>query len=98
MTALTHSIDDFTLEFGSCSVSLPLVIGKASKTGNGSFQIAFTNSPGFSFSVLATTALALPLSNWIFLGTPTEITPGNYQFIDSQATNVPHKFYKVLSP
>jgi hypothetical protein len=93
----THTIDDFTLELGSSAVSLPLVIGTASRTGNGAFQILFTNSPGVSFSVLATTNVALPLANWLLLGAPTEITPGSYEFIDSQTTNVLSKFYQVRS-
>jgi hypothetical protein len=94
----THTIDDVNLEFDSTSVSLPLVIGAASRIGNGAFQFAFVNSPGASFSVLATTNLALPLTNWVLLGPATEIAPGSYQFIDFQATNSPRKFYNVRSP
>lgn len=36
--------------------------------GPASFQFAFTNTPGVWFSVLTTTNLALPLSDWTVLG------------------------------
>ena len=94
----THTIDDFTLEFGSSNISLPLVIGTASRIGNGGVQLDFTNSPGLAFSVFATTNLCLPFTNWILLGAPAEIAPGMYQFIDAQATNIPSRFYKLRSP
>jgi len=94
----THSFDDFTLEFGSSNLSLPVVIGSASRTGSGGVQLTFTNSPGAAFSVLATTNLSLPLANWILLGAATEVTPGSYRFTDLQSTNAPFKFYKVRSP
>jgi hypothetical protein len=64
----------------------------------GAFQISFTNLSGLGFTVLATTNLALPLSNWTVLGAPTEAPPGQYQFTDAQATNNPQRFYRVRSP
>jgi hypothetical protein len=65
---------------------------------NGSFQSSFMNIAGASFSVLASTNLALPLSNWIKLGSVTEISHGQFQFSDSQAANNPDRFYRVSSP
>jgi T5SS/PEP-CTERM-associated repeat protein len=70
----------------------PLVLG------NGSFQFGFSNVAGASFSVWNTTNLALPLSNWTSLGPPTELSPGQYKFTDSNATNYPQRFYRVRSP
>jgi hypothetical protein len=63
--------------------------------GPASFQFAFTNTPGVWFSVLTTTNLTLPLSHWTVLGEATEISPGQYQFTDSQVTNSPQRFYRV---
>ena len=45
--------------------------------------------------VLATTHLYLPASNWTELGPATEISPGHFQFIDSNATNRLTRFYRV---
>ena len=64
----------------------------------GAFQLSFTNLDGLSFTVLATTNLALPLTNWTVLGTPVESPPGQYQFTDPQATNKATRFYRVSSP
>jgi hypothetical protein len=70
----------------------PLVLG------DGSFQFGFTNPAGTSFTVLSATNVALPLSNWTALGPPTELSPGQYQFIDPQHTNDAHRFYRVRQP
>jgi N-acetylneuraminic acid mutarotase len=65
---------------------------------NGAFQLAFTNSPGALFGILATTNLLLPLIDWTVLGGVTEISPGQFRFIDRQATNNAQCFYRVFSP
>ena len=64
---------------------------------NGSFQCAFTNTPGAFFSALMTTNVALPLSDWMSLGGVTEVSPGQFQFTDPQATNTPQRFYRIRS-
>ncbi|HXS69694.1 MAG TPA: kelch repeat-containing protein, partial [Candidatus Polarisedimenticolia bacterium] len=66
--------------------------------GNQSFQFIFTNTPGAVLSVLATTNLALPLTNWTRLGGATEISPGQFQFIDPQAANHGQRFYLLVGP
>jgi len=65
---------------------------------NGSFQFTFTNSVGAIFGVLTTTNVALPLTNWTALGGVTEISPGQFQFTDPQATNNPQSFSLIRSP
>ena len=68
-------------------------------SGSGLFQFEFTdNTDGATFTVLTTTNLALPLSNWTVLGVPIEISPGQFQFSDAQATNNTQRFYRVSSP
>jgi hypothetical protein len=52
---------------------------------------------GALFDVLATTNLTLPLINWTTLGAAVEITPGQFQFTDPQATNNPQRYYLVRS-
>ena len=65
--------------------------------GSGSFQFAFTNVAGGTFTVLSSTNVSLPLSNWTSLGAPVEGPPGQYQFTDTAATNSP-RFYILVSP
>jgi hypothetical protein len=82
----------------AATVGTPMLLVGPQKPLNGSFQFSFTNTPGASFSVLTTTNIALPLSNWTVLGTPREISPGYFQYADPQATNQPQRFYGVRSP
>jgi hypothetical protein len=65
---------------------------------DGTFQFAFTNTPGASFTVLGTEDLSQSVTNWTVLGTATEIAPGQFQYIDVLAPNSPAKFYSVRSP
>ena len=65
---------------------------------NHAIQFVFTNSPNANFSVLSTTNLTLPVSNWTDVGGVTEISPGQYQFTDLQATNGGQRFYRLKSP
>ncbi|MEK7781902.1 MAG: hypothetical protein AAB370_10430 [Verrucomicrobiota bacterium] len=66
--------------------------------GNGARQFNFTNATPTSFTVLASTNVSLPTSNWTVIGAATPISPGVYQFTDTQATNFPQRFYQVRSP
>jgi WD40 repeat protein len=82
----------------STPVPTPPALTDAKILSNGSFQFAFTNSPGALFGVLAATNLALPASNWTALGGVTEVSLGHFQFSDPQATNNPQRFYRVRAP
>lgn len=68
------------------------------RTTNGAFQFAFTNAPGAVFGVLASTNVALPMSNWTALGGVTEVSPGQFQFTDPQAATNEQRFYRVRAP
>ena len=59
-----------------------------------------TNTAGAAaqFTTWSTTNLALPHSQWVNLGHPAEVTPGNYQVGDPSATTNKQTFYKVTSP
>jgi hypothetical protein len=65
---------------------------------DGSFTLFMTNTPWAAFTVLAATDPSESLSNWAVLGTPIEILPGQFRFIDLQAANVPQRFYRIRSP
>jgi hypothetical protein len=62
------------------------------------FQFTFTNSPAASFTVLSSSDVTLPLSNWTILGPATETSLGHYQFTDSAATAAIAQFYIVRRP
>jgi len=46
----------------------------------------------------AATNPALTGCDWIVLGSATEISPGQFQFTDSQAASNPRRFYRMCSP
>jgi hypothetical protein len=76
------------------------VLANASLSAGGAnaFSCTFTNRPVADFTVLASTNLALPLTNWTVLGEAMQVASGQYQFSDPQATNFPVRFYDVRSP
>ena len=73
----------------------PITLTGPTLTAGGNFQFSFANTVGETFSALGTTNLSHPFSNWTALGNVTEISPGQFQFTDSQATNSPQRFYRV---
>jgi autotransporter-associated beta strand protein len=75
----------------------PTLVG-STLLGNGMFQFAFSNNDlGASFTVLTTTNLSLPMSNWTVAGPATNTAPGLFQF-STGTTNTPQGFYRVRSP
>jgi len=66
--------------------------------GNGVFQFGFTNNPSGVFTVLSSTNLSLPLSNWTVVGTAGNIGSGQFQFTSQPTTNDAQRFYGVRSP
>jgi hypothetical protein len=61
---------------------------------NGTFQFQYSASDGQSFGIFASTNL----TDWVPVGTATQIAPELYQFIDPAATNFPHRFYQLRAP
>lgn len=76
----------------------PISVASAATLANGTFQLSFTNTPGASFSVLASPDPSVPLSNWPVAGSVVEVSPGQFEFTDLNATNFPQQFYIVRSP
>jgi len=58
----------------------------------------FTNGAAMSFTVLSTTNLSLPLSDWTVAGAATNAAPGMFQFTSQPTTNDAQRFYGVRSP
>jgi DNA-binding beta-propeller fold protein YncE len=76
---------------------VPMKLVNAQILANGTFQFAFTNVPGASFTILSTTNASLPLNLWTPLGAPVENPPGQYLFTGTPATNS-RLFYMLRSP
>jgi hypothetical protein len=84
------------------NVSVPIpttpIITDETVQSNGWFQCNFTNSIGALFGMLAATNVSLPLSNWTALGGISEISPGQFKFVDPQTTNATKRFYRLYTP
>ena len=79
------------------TVTPPILIGPI-WLSNGLFQFAFSNNDlGASFTVLTSTNLSLPLSNWTVAGPATNTASGLFQF-STGTTNTPQGYYRVRSP
>jgi hypothetical protein len=59
------------------------------------FQFNFTSTPGATFTILATTNLAMPLSNWMNLGTIGSIGTGIFRY-NSQPITSSQEFFQVV--
>jgi len=86
------------LLFNSTVAPTVIVLANPVRLPNGSVQFSFSNVPGASFTALAATDVMSPAGSWTALGSVTEVSPGQYQFTDSQAVNHPQRFYRVRSP
>jgi hypothetical protein len=63
------------------------------------FHLRFSNeSPGATFSVLATSDLSVPVDSWSVIGQAAEVAAGIFEFNDADATNCPQRFYRVSAP
>jgi hypothetical protein len=78
----------------------PGKLKNVARLGNGSVSFTLTNYSDMSFTVLASTNVALPSSQWSNLGTAVEspLGSGQYPFTDPHATNYSRRFYKVTLP
>jgi len=66
--------------------------------GGGAVQFSFTNVLNASFTVLSTTNLALPLSNWTVVGAASNLGAGQFQVNLQPPANAPQSFYTIRSP
>ena len=60
------------------------------------FVVSFTNTPGTSYTMLATTNLALAVTNWTILGTNTDNgSPGQFTFTNGVPATNGFRFYRA---
>jgi hypothetical protein len=76
----------------------PITLSNPKTVTNGMFQFDLHENLGLTLTVLGTTNVSLPLTNWTALGSVSEVSPGMYRFVDTQATNFSQRFYRVVAP
>jgi hypothetical protein len=87
--------------YGSAAFMLKVLDIKPALTSSvksGQFQFQFAGNTNDSYTILATTNLALPLSNWPSSGSPLLLSNNIYQFIDTQGLALPARYYILRSP
>ena len=65
---------------------------------NNTFRLSFTNATGLPFSVFASASLTQNMTNWTYLGLPSETSTGQYQFVDGPLVPQSLRFYRVSLP
>jgi pectate lyase len=86
---------DVTPTTGAPSIPAVPVITNAAVTVDG-FVLSGTNGPaGADYDVMTSTNLLLPSSQWSAVGTDSFDTNGNFSFVNSIASGVPQKFYRL---
>lgn len=90
--ASDNQVYAFTVPF------FPIVLSDSSVQADGTFQFSFANTPGTSFTVFGTADVTAPFTNWTALGKASEVSPGQFRFVDPQATNNLQRYYRVRSP
>ncbi len=74
------------------TTQVPSKILSVSMQTNSQLQLTFSATTG-SYTVLGSTNLV----QWQPVGSPTPLSPGVYQFTDTNAGNFPRRFYRVMS-
>jgi len=98
-TLYRFTFNDQTLAYSLQSLAIipPRLDSQIVSTNHACF-FSFTNLPGTRFTVLGSTNLNLPITNWTVLGGAIEIAPGQFQFSDLTITNLSTRFYCVRTP
>jgi len=69
----------------------PLVITGVTMIESGQLLLTFKALPGTTNSILASTSIAIPLSQWTVLGVGTAVSTGQFLFIDAIPGNFPQR-------
>lgn len=94
----SNNIYTASVELYDPYAATPITLSQAIKLPSGAFRFGFTNKSGAIFTALASTNVASSVSTWSILGNPVEIAPGQFQFTDAGATNLPQHYYRVRWP
>jgi hypothetical protein len=72
-------------------------MSKPTKIAGGNVQINLTGTVGQSYTIRASTNLALPMASWTVLQSGT-LPSSPYQYTDTTATNYSKRFYRTSTP
>jgi hypothetical protein len=61
-------------------------------------QFDFAHIQGSACSAWAATDPSIPLANWTFIDTPTEVSPGLFRFTDTRPATDALVFYRATCP
>jgi len=87
--------DEWLISSPACQAGL-ITLSNPRLTEDHKLRFDFTASAGTTFSILASSDASAPLVNWVTLGTATEISPGAYQFTDSDSASAHlQRFYRI---
>jgi len=75
-----------------------LVTNLVTQWASGLAALRFNGSANASYTVLATTNLSAPRTNWIPLGQAVLQIGGSFQFLDDQSSSYSQRFYQIRSP
>jgi hypothetical protein len=89
-------ISGASVDLGAVEVPGPPFFTTFVFTNTAQIQLQFRATAGLSYTVLTTTILSQ--TNWTILGPATEISPGQFQYTDTSATNSPARDYRVHHP
>jgi hypothetical protein len=85
-------------QYAPADTGTPGLTGSSWSSSGQTFQFAFTNVPDLDFSVLAGTNVSSALTNWTVLGYASPVSPGQYAFTDTSASNFNQRYYSVVAP
>jgi DNA-binding beta-propeller fold protein YncE len=80
------------------TIGTPPILTNIQILASNILQFEFTNIQTASLTVLSSTNLSLPMSNWTAIGTASNTAPGQFQFTSQPTTNDAQRFYGVRSP
>jgi autotransporter-associated beta strand protein len=75
--------------------SVPQVLS-VSSSGPGNLQLSGIGPTNWTYIIVATTNVALPLSDWVQVSSGTFVN-GTFSFSDSHAATYPNRFYQVVT-
>ncbi len=87
------------VDIGAFELQLPSLPLKFSGTAaSDGVQLFFTNTPGASFTLLGTTDFTQPVDYWEVLGPMNEVSPGVFQWTDTDYGYYDFRFFLIRSP
>jgi len=74
---------------------VPPYLADLTESSTGGFGFVFNGTAGYPYSVIASTNLLTPTSDWLVLGPAVETSPGSYEFTDPSTDNAQPRLYQV---